>query len=124
METKEKTTPNLSQFPKAKAEFDIFKDGYFKQMDSVILYEAQIALRLITRFYLLPFDFQSGVYLAFLREKGIYANAEQYDDGLFIARCVWYKPEFDSVGKFPIVPNNHTALIQAIEAGFARVETT
>jgi len=104
METKD--TPDIVMREKVKEEF---RQWYIKAR-----YTYEIGLN---SFYELPFDFQSGIYTAYLRDKGIDAYAwPQYGE---------YKAIIKRLGiiKFKVSYDDHNAaLISAINEGFRIVE--
>jgi hypothetical protein len=103
--------------PKAKADFEQYKLRYFTEMEDALLFQAHLAISLIENFDRLPFAMQQGVYLEYLREKGIYAEARQSgmeDQKLFFAyhngHCIRYSGERHT--------EPTTALAAAINAAF------
>lgn len=115
--TLEKTSPNLS--PTMEAVFALW---YSQKYFHIRKPEKQAAIQFLKQqpFYNMPFDFQQGVYLSFLREKGvdIWAGTALGELGGYLA--VLYGP--DELSRF-VATDYNTALIAAIEAGFARLET-
>lgn len=110
LDTQIKSTPDLNLTPKAKAEFEQwFKPKFLYGLNSFLNW---------------PFAMQQGVYLEFLRGKGIEAMAQPDMN----YPTVWYYPVIKASQSLYDVdsesePTFHTALIAAIEAGFARIET-
>jgi hypothetical protein len=111
----QKTSPNLEATPKAKA---AFQKWYGK------LHETDDAYVIPMLFRELEFMYQQGVYLAFLREKGIDAMAQPDLNYPTVWYCPVVKAGNNSLYDVDIEgdPDYNTAMIAAIEAGFARIE--
>lgn len=102
----ENTTPEISKYPNVKAEFEQW---------ALIKYPSHPTC--ILAIHLFPFEMQQGVYLAFLREKGIHLIAQVFPS------LEYRFEDINSAEWNNTLPADYTtALIAAIEAGFQKLE--